>query len=43
MCEWAARAADWEGFDAHPDSEAARRDLEARLVAALAPVLGAMS
>ncbi|GGY70501.1 nucleotidyl transferase AbiEii/AbiGii toxin family protein [Streptomyces omiyaensis] len=40
--EEAALAADWEGFDdAHPDTGTARRDLTARLLAALAPVLGA--
>ncbi|MFF5767723.1 nucleotidyl transferase AbiEii/AbiGii toxin family protein [Streptomyces tanashiensis] len=42
MFEDAARAVDWAGFDdAHPNTEAARRDLGARLLAALAPVLGA--
>ncbi|MEU4099128.1 nucleotidyl transferase AbiEii/AbiGii toxin family protein [Streptomyces tanashiensis] len=42
MFEDAARTVDWAGFDdAHPNTEAARRDLGARLLAALAPVLGA--
>ncbi|MFF0479158.1 acetylxylan esterase [Streptomyces sp. NPDC004284] len=41
MIEDAAREVDWTGFDdAHPDTEAARRDLGARLVAALAPMPG---
>ncbi|WP_406079632.1 nucleotidyl transferase AbiEii/AbiGii toxin family protein [Streptomyces zaomyceticus] len=41
MFDSAVRAVDWTGFDdAHPDTEAVRRDLGARLLAALAPVLG---
>ncbi|MFG3043205.1 MULTISPECIES: nucleotidyl transferase AbiEii/AbiGii toxin family protein [unclassified Streptomyces] len=41
MFEDAVREVDWTGFDdAHPGAEAARRDLGARLLAALAPVLG---
>lgn len=41
MFEDAVREVDWTGFDdAHPDTEAARRDLGARLVAALAPMPG---
>ncbi|GAA3390742.1 nucleotidyl transferase AbiEii/AbiGii toxin family protein [Streptomyces roseoviridis] len=39
MFEEAAREADWDGFPAgHPDTEAVRRDLTARLVTALAPL-----
>ncbi|GGV99133.1 hypothetical protein GCM10010230_24520 [Streptomyces narbonensis] len=39
--ENAVREVDWTGFDdAHPDTEAARRDLGARLLSALAPILG---
>ncbi|MFD3537727.1 nucleotidyl transferase AbiEii/AbiGii toxin family protein [Streptomyces sp. NPDC058664] len=42
MFENAVREVDWTGFDdAHPDTEAARRNLGARLLAALAPVLEA--
>ncbi|MEV5968982.1 nucleotidyl transferase AbiEii/AbiGii toxin family protein [Streptomyces sp. NPDC051921] len=42
MFENALREVDWDGFDdAHPDTETARRDLGARLLAALAPVFGA--
>ncbi|MEV4428608.1 nucleotidyl transferase AbiEii/AbiGii toxin family protein [Streptomyces sp. NPDC049602] len=41
MFENAVREVDWTGFDdTHPDTLAARRDLGARLLAALAPVLG---
>ncbi|MEU7075195.1 nucleotidyl transferase AbiEii/AbiGii toxin family protein [Streptomyces narbonensis] len=39
--ESAVREVDWTGFDdAHPDAEAVRRDLGARLLSALAPILG---
>ncbi|MEV6247548.1 nucleotidyl transferase AbiEii/AbiGii toxin family protein [Streptomyces sp. NPDC051742] len=42
MFENAVREVDWTGFDdAHPDTESARRNLGTRLLAALAPVLGA--
>ena len=41
MFENAVREVDWTGFDdTHPDTEAARRNLGARLLAALTPVLG---
>ncbi|MET9728365.1 nucleotidyl transferase AbiEii/AbiGii toxin family protein [Streptomyces zaomyceticus] len=41
MFDSAVRGVDWTGFDdAHPDTEAVRRDLGARLLTALAPVLG---
>ncbi|MYS09712.1 hypothetical protein GTW71_25515 [Streptomyces sp. SID6041] len=41
MFEEAVREVDWTDFDdAHPDTEAARRDLGTRLLAALAPVVG---
>ncbi|MEK9520491.1 nucleotidyl transferase AbiEii/AbiGii toxin family protein [Streptomyces venezuelae] len=42
MFEESVREVDWTDFDdAHPDTEAARRDLGTRLLAALAPVVGA--
>ncbi|MGW6395279.1 nucleotidyl transferase AbiEii/AbiGii toxin family protein [Streptomyces sp. NPDC055103] len=42
MFENAVREVDWTGFDeAHPDTASARRNLGTRLLAALAPVLGA--
>ncbi|MFG2646015.1 nucleotidyl transferase AbiEii/AbiGii toxin family protein [Streptomyces sp. NPDC048370] len=41
MFENAVRETDWTGFDdAHPHTEAAKRDLGTRLLTALAPVLG---
>ncbi|MFE6710668.1 nucleotidyl transferase AbiEii/AbiGii toxin family protein [Streptomyces sp. NPDC057695] len=41
MFEEAVREVDWTDFDdAHPDTEATRRDLGTRLLAALAPVVG---
>ncbi|MFC9590831.1 nucleotidyl transferase AbiEii/AbiGii toxin family protein [Streptomyces sp. NPDC056944] len=41
MFETAVREVDWTGFDeTHPDTLAARRDLGARLLTALTPILG---